>query len=46
MRALSRQSRPQKLVQSGWKEIIHGPHLAATGIADSWADAENRASDV
>lgn len=46
MGALSRQSRPQKLVRSGWKQIIHGPHLAVTGIADSRADAERHASDV
>ncbi len=31
MQALSRQSEPQKLVWSGWKEIIGGPHLTDTG---------------
>lgn len=38
MSALSRQSRPQKLLQSGWKEIMHSLHLAGTGVADSRAD--------
>lgn len=46
MEALSRQSRPQKLVRSGGKEIIHRPHLAVTGIGDSRGDAEHHASDV
>lgn len=31
MQTLSRQSEAQKLVWSGWKEIIWGPHLTDTG---------------
>lgn len=48
MQALSRQREPQKLVWSGWKEIIGGgsSHRYGTEIADSQGDAERHAPDA
>lgn len=46
MQALSQQSEPEKLVWSGWKEIMASSHRYRVEIADSQGNAECHASDA